>query len=56
VTADGFPVHSFDTLIEILGTRCRNTCRIRQDAGDGTFQQLTEPTPLQARAFESIGV
>lgn len=56
VTADGFPVHSFDTLLEILGTRCRNTCRIRQDAGDATFQQLTEPTPLQARAFELLGV
>jgi transposase len=56
VTVDGLPVHSFDTLIEILGTRCRNTCRIRQDAGDATFQQLTEPTPLQARAFELLGV
>ncbi len=56
VTPDGFAVHSFDTLLGILGTRCRNTCRIRQDAGDATFQQLTEPTPLQARAFELLGV
>jgi len=56
VTADGFQVHSFDTLLAILGTRCRNLCRIRQDAGDATFQQLTEPTPLQARTFELLGV
>lgn len=55
-TPDGFPVHRFDTLLEILGTRCRNTCRIRQDAGDATFQQLTELTPLQAHAFELLGV
>jgi transposase len=55
-TPDGFPVHSFDTLLEILGTRCRNTCRIHQDAGDATFQQFTELTPLQARAFKLLGV
>ncbi len=56
MTPDSFPVHSFDTLLEILGTRCRNLCRIRQDAGDTTFQQLTVPTALQARAFELLGV
>lgn len=56
VTPDGFPVHSFDTMLEILGTRCRNLCRIPQQAGNATFQQLTELTPLQARAFELLGV
>jgi hypothetical protein len=56
VTPDGFPVHSFDTLLEILGTRCRNLCRVHHDAGDATFQQLTAPTALQARAFELLGV
>ncbi len=56
VTPDGFPVHSFDTLLEILGTRCRNLCRIRQASGDATFRQLTAPTALQARAFELLGV
>lgn len=56
VTADGFPVQSFHTLLEILGTRCRNLCRIRQPAGDATFQQLTLPTALQARAFDLLGV
>jgi len=56
MTPDGFPVHSFDTLLEILGARCRNLCRIRQQAGDATFQPLTTPTALQARAFELLGV
>jgi hypothetical protein len=56
VTPDGFPVHSFDTLLEILGTRCRNLCRVRHDTGDATFQQLTVPTALQERAFELLGL
>ena len=52
VTPDGFPVHSFDTLLRELATRCRNTCRIPSDPSGTTFQQLTEATPLQARAFQ----
>ena len=56
VTADGFPVHSFDTLMAILGTRTRNLCRIPNEANGATFQQLTELTPLQARALELLGV
>jgi transposase len=54
VTADGLPVQSFDTLLAHLATRCRNTCRIQGTAGDATFQQLTEATPLQARAFQLL--
>lgn len=56
VTADGFPVHSFDTLMAILGTRSRNDCRIPGAASAATFQQLTELTPLQARALELLGL
>ncbi|MGD0460824.1 MAG: IS1634 family transposase [Terriglobia bacterium] len=56
VTAGGFEVHSFETLLAVLGTRCRNTCSLPADASSATFQQLTEPTPLQARAFELLGV
>jgi len=29
LTADGFPVHSFDTLLADLATRCRNLCRTK---------------------------
>lgn len=56
VTADKLPVHSFETLLAALATRCRNTCRLPADASGATFQQLTEPSPLQARAFELLGV
>ena len=56
VTADGFPVHSFQTLLRDLATRCRNTCRIPSDPNSTTFQQLTQPTPLQSRAFQLLGL
>jgi hypothetical protein len=56
VTADGFPVHSFETLLQDLATRCRNTCRIPAEPSAATFQQLTQPTPLQARAFQLLGL
>jgi len=56
VTADGFPVHSFDTLLRELSTRCRNTCRIPADPSAATFQQLTEPTPVQTRAYQLLGL
>lgn len=55
-TPDGWPVHSFDTLIAHLGTLCRNTCR----TGDGKttlrFDRLTEPTPFQAHVFNLLGL
>jgi hypothetical protein len=56
VNADGVPVHSFETLLRELATRCRNTCRIPADPTSTPFQQLTEPTALQARAFQLLGL
>jgi hypothetical protein len=56
VTSDGLEVHSFETLLAALGTRCRNTCRLPADASGATFQQLTKATSLQARALELLGV
>jgi transposase len=53
-TADGLPLHSFDTLLATLGTRCRTTCRMTADPTAPRVQQLTEPTPLQARAMELL--
>ena len=53
---DGLPVHSFDTLLEDLSTLCRNTI---QPTGAGTgegFYKLTEPTPVQAKALDLLGV
>jgi transposase len=51
-TAAGEPCHSLATLLTELATRARNTIRLQ---GTGTsFDQLTEPTPTQARALELI--
>jgi transposase len=55
-TADGFPVHSFDSLLRELSTRCRNACRIKGEPDAPAFQQLTEPTALQQRAFQLLGL
>lgn len=49
-----YPVHSFKTLLAELGTLCRNRVRI-ENTGQ-SFEQITEPTPLQARAFELLGL
>jgi len=54
LTPDSFPVHSFETLLRELATRCRNRCRIKSDPSCPTFRQLTEPTPLQARVLHSL--
>jgi hypothetical protein len=51
-TPDGFPVQSFQTLLKNLATRCRNTCTLKEKGA--TFRQLTEPSPLQTRAFQLL--
>lgn len=53
-TPDGFPVHSFQTLLSTLATQARLTCRVGGAAA--TFDQVTPPTPLQQRAFELLGL
>ncbi len=53
-TPDGHPAHSFADLIAELGTLCRNEVRI--GGAEHSFARLTEPTELQARAFELLGV
>ena len=53
-TPDGDPAHSFNDLIAELGTLCRN--QVRVGAAEHTFTRLTEPTGLQARAFELLDV
>jgi hypothetical protein len=53
-TADGGPVHSFQTLLADLATIAANHI---QPAGSlPGFTVITTPTPLQRRAFELLGV
>jgi transposase len=49
-TTDGQPAHSYRTLLTELATQTRNRTRLvgRTD----TFEKLTQPTALQARAFD----
>lgn len=55
-TADGLPLHSFDTLLAALATRAALTCRLRSDPTAAPVRQVTPPSPLQARALELLGV
>lgn len=53
-TGDGLPLHSLDTLIAELATRCRNTCRLRADPHTPAVTLITEPTEIQRRAQDLI--
>jgi len=55
LSSDGLPLHSFKTLLAELAKRCRNTCRVRTDPAS-RFTTLTEPSPLQARALQLLGL
>ena len=51
-TADGTPVHSFQTLLQDLRTVALNTVQM----GEETCQIVTTPTPVQQRAFDLLKV
>jgi hypothetical protein len=52
-TEDGWPVHSFQTLLADLAT----LTQVRPRGADrATLDILATPTPLQQRAFELLGV
>jgi transposase len=54
-TADGLPVQSFQCLLKDLATLSKN--RVRWDSHPETeFDRLTEPTPLQQRVFQLLGL
>jgi len=54
-TDDDLPLHSFPSLLEDLATLCLNTISLPSNP-DYSFEQPTKPTPLQAKAFELLGV
>ncbi len=53
-TDDDEPVHRFRTLLEDLGTLAKNRVRVRGSSEQ--FYVLTQPTALQARALDLLGV
>jgi hypothetical protein len=57
VTDDGLPVHSFQTLLSDLATIARNTVEVKHTRKDPVrFEKVTQPTRLQQRAFDLLGV
>ncbi len=55
-TPEGLPVHSFDTLLAELASRGRNTYRLKSHDSSLTFTQVPDPTPIQRRAYELLGL
>ena len=52
---DGSPVHSFRTLLRLLGQIVRNTCRCPHLGPDApTFHKTTSPNPKQRQALELL--
>ena len=54
-TPDGFPVQSFQCLLQDLATLCKNRVRW-ESAPQLEFERLTLPTSLQRRVFELLGL
>jgi hypothetical protein len=55
-TPDGLPIGSFATLLRHLATLTEHQVVPVGLDERAAFWQLDEPTPLQARAFELLGV
>lgn len=55
-TADGLPVHSFETLMAALAMRGRVTYKLKSEDLDLTIKQLSDLTPIQVRAHELLGL
>ncbi|MFZ1179719.1 MAG: IS1634 family transposase [Mycobacterium sp.] len=53
-TQDDYPVHSFTSLLADLATICANQIQPTDDMP--VFTKITNPTPLQRRAFELLDV
>ncbi|MDA8309540.1 MAG: IS1634 family transposase [Actinomycetota bacterium] len=51
---DGTVLRTFQGLLDHLATLTRNTSKVR--GTDATFDQLTEPTSTQQKAFELLGI
>ena len=55
VTPDGLPVHSFRTLLADLATLARNTL-VTAITPHHLLTVLTNPTPIQQKAFDLLGI
>jgi len=58
-TVEGLPAHSFEDLLSALASRARVTYALKSGKAEEkttsvTFQQVPEPTPVQAKAYELV--
>lgn len=56
VTTSGFGTQSFASLLGDLATLARNRSAIKGDPQGASFTLHTEPTPLQRRAMQLLGL
>ncbi len=55
-TSSGLTVHSFQTLLADLSTLTKNRVRSNLPGVNFCFDKFTQPTPLQQRALDLLGV
>jgi len=55
-TEEGYPIHSFDSLLAVLGTRSSNRCRSGEGKDTIRFTTVTEPTDFQRHVFTLLGL
>ena len=53
-TIEGLEVQSFRSLLAQLAGQTRNRCVVVGDSAGTSFEQVSEPTPLQAEAFRLL--
>jgi len=56
VCKDATPVHSFATLLSDLATITKNTVEMKNEIQSTMFEKITQPTSLQQRALDLLGV
>ncbi len=55
-TEENLPVHSFATLLQDLATIVKNKIQSHLPGANLTFEKITQPTPMQQKAFDLLGV
>ena len=54
-TTAGWVVHDWKSLLAHLGTRSRVTFQVGAKGSGATFQQLSQPDEIQAKAMRLLG-
>ena len=61
VSDEGLPIHSFETLLAAMATRCRHTCRVGVPLKTGEdlrveYERVTESDSFQTKVLSLLGV